>query len=143
MTTTYSCASLLPSFFSSEPVDILTHPVDVVNYTAGTAQFLCLASGIPAPAIFWFRNNTQISADEERITIDTSITVIDNEQNTTSVLTIDNLQISDTAYYHCTASNDGAVGTDVTFGAISINASLFVECKCTVFFCCDFTFGTR
>ena len=125
---------IIPFFFflSSEPVDILTNPIDVVNYTAGSAQFLCLGSGIPAPDITWFRNNSQISADEERITIETESSMIDNEQNTTSVLTIDNLQISDTAYYHCIASNDGATGTDVAFDTVSINASLFVECMCLV-----------
>ena len=114
-------------FFSSEPVDILTDPVDVVNYTAGSAQFLCLGSGIPTPDITWFRNNSQITADEERITIETEISVIDNEQNTTSVLTTDNLQISDTAYYHRIASNDGATGTDVAFDDVSVNASLLVS----------------
>ena len=104
-------------------------PTDTVNYTNGSAQFMCLASGIPVPTITWFKNNV-LFGNGERITIDTSNSTTPNERNRSSLLTISDLQLSDTADYHCVASNPGATGTGVTFTDTSATASLLVECKC-------------
>ena len=108
---------------------MITSPLSVTNYTNGTAQFDCLATGIPAPAITWFKDNTAITSGN-RVTITVSNSTTPNERNTTSVLTITELQISDTADYHCVASNPGATGTGVTqFTDTSTTASLLVHCK--------------
>ena len=112
----------------AEVVFIITSPVSIINYTNGIAKFLCQASGIPAPSIAWFKNNLSLTSGN-RATIDTSNVTTPNERNTTSVLSISDLQLSDTADYHCVASNPGATVTGVTFAATSTTASLLVQCK--------------
>ena len=121
---------LTPSCYLStiEPVDFLIDPENTVNYTNGSAQFICLASSIPLPTIVWYKNNISIS-EGNRVAITVSNSTTPNERNTTSVLTITELQISDTADYHCVASNPGATGTGVTFTDTSTTASLLVHCK--------------
>ena len=115
-------------FSNLEPVDFLVHPVNIVNYTNGSAQLICLASSIPLPSIIWFKNNIPIS-ESNRVAITVTNSTTPNERNTTSVLTITELQISDTADYHCVASNPGATGTGVTFTDTSDTASLLVQCE--------------
>ena len=115
-------------YLNSEIVRVTRNPVDIVNYANGSAAFQCQASGIPAPTISWFRN-TLILQSSVRVTIASSNTMSLNQRNTTSVLTITELQISDTADYHCVASNPGATGTGVTFTDTSTTASLLVHCK--------------
>ena len=97
----------------------------MTNYTAGSAVFSCLATGIPIPIITWFKNNTKLSSSG-RLTIVNQLSVTLNEKNITSTLTITNLEISDTAFYLCETSNTGA---SVTFGDSSDKAYLSVQCK--------------
>ena len=112
----------------AEPVDILISPVDTVNYTNGSIVLMCLGSGIPLPTILWYKNGLLISSGN-RIMITSSNSTTPNERNTTSELTISDLQLSDTADYHCVASNPGATGTGVTFTSTSATASMLVECE--------------
>ena len=121
---------LLYVFMYTETVAVITSPTSIINYTNGSAEFLCQASGIPVPSITWFKDNLPLTSGN-RVTIDTTNTSTPNERNTTSVLTISDLQLSDTADYHCVASNPGATGTGVTFTDTSVSASLLVQCKCT------------
>ena len=107
----------------------------MANYTNGSAQLICQASGIPVPVITWFRNNTVITNEFDRIDIQETEDITQNERNITSVLTITNLELSDTAFYHCVTSNPGALGSLVTFTDVSDTAFLRVERK----YCCPFS----
>ena len=111
-----------------DPSIFLLDPVNVTNYTAGMAQFSCLASGIPLPSIVWMKDNVVLSTND-RIIVNNMTSITQNERNITSVLTINDLLLSDTGLYHCTSSNTKADGNSV-FGAISKAAFLFVQCKC-------------
>ena len=109
----------------TEPSMFINSPSNVINYTNGSALFICSASGIPVPVITWYRNNTSIS-NGNRINIQETPQISPNEVNITSVLTISDLQLSDTAFYHCVAVNPGAED-DVYFVDVSDTAFLKVQ----------------
>ena len=111
----------------------MADPVDTVNYTNGSAEFSCLASAIPLPSIVWYKNNAPISSGA-RVAITVYNSTTPNERNTTSVLSISHLQLSDTADYHCVASNPGATGTGVTFTDTSDTVSLLVQCESNIWY---------
>ena len=111
----------------------MADPVNTVNYTNGSAEFSCLASAIPLPSIVWYKNNAPISSGA-RVAITVYNSTTPNERNTTSVLSISHLQLSDTADYHCVASNPGATGTGVTFTDTSDTVSLLVQCESNIWY---------
>ena len=116
-------------FFSpiSEPSLFVINPEDVTNFTNGSAQFICSASGIPVPNILWFRNNTELRSGGRVSILETTV-ITPNDRNITSVLSIRDLQLSDTAFYHCVATNPGA-DDEVQFIDSSESAFLKVQCE--------------
>ena len=106
--------------------------MDIVTYANNNVTFQCQATGIPVPNITWFRNSLPLT-EGTRISISSSSMISPNERNTTSVLSISHLQLSDTADYHCVASNPGATGTGVTFTDTSDTVSLLVQCESNIF----------
>ena len=119
-------------FIHTERVLITSAPVDIVTYANNNVTFQCQATGIPVPNITWFRNSLPLT-EGTRISISSSSMISPNERNTTSVLSISHLQLSDTADYHCVASNPGATGTGVTFTDTSDTVSLLVQCESNIF----------
>lgn len=105
----------------------LIDPVNVTNYTAGISELSCLASGIPLPTISWLKDNV-VLVTSERITINTTASITQNERNITSTLTIAGLLLSDTGMYQCTTSNTRANDASL-FRDISKAAYVFVHCK--------------
>ena len=73
----------------------------------------------------WFRNDTLIGTGG-RLTISETTLISPNEHNITSVLFINELQLSDTAFYHCVTDNPGAMD-QVNFIAVSEVAFLKVQ----------------
>ncbi|XP_050436214.1 roundabout homolog 2-like isoform X2 [Adelges cooleyi] len=83
-------------------------PTNQTLATRSTATLPCQASGIPLPTIKWYRNGNYLSPDDPRVTITSSGT-----------LQIDELEVSDSGLYTCTASSES--------GETSWSASLSVE----------------
>ena len=91
-----------------------------MNYTVNmteTAIFQCVATGIPAPSITWFRNGTELS--DTRVTLNdplTPVTVTDNEGEVvlqvTRTLSLSTSVDGDSGSYECRASNDATAGED-------------------------------
>uniref|UniRef100_A0A1X7ULZ4 G-protein coupled receptors family 2 profile 2 domain-containing protein n=2 Tax=Amphimedon queenslandica TaxID=400682 RepID=A0A1X7ULZ4_AMPQE len=86
-------------------VDLAVPP----NGTAGSDTVLtCISRGYPAPAISWFINDTMVA---EQNSNKMSINVLTMEEvgglyNVSSSLLINELELSDTNGYHCTATNE-------------------------------------
>ena len=93
-----------------------------MNYTVNMGDvvtFQCVATGIPAPSISWFRNGTILrSTTDSRIIIsDHSEATLadDNEEiilQTTRTLNLSMTQDNDSDSYECRASNDAMNGDD-------------------------------
>ncbi|XP_025199330.1 roundabout homolog 2-like [Melanaphis sacchari] len=83
-------------------------PTNQTLATRSAATLPCQASGIPLPTIKWYRNGNYLSPGDPRVTITSSGT-----------LQIDELEVSDSGLYTCTASSES--------GETSWSASLSVE----------------
>ena len=94
-----------------------------MNYTVNmteTAIFECVATGVPAPSITWFRNGTELSnRTDPRVTLYdplTPVSVLDNEGEmvlqVTRTLSLSMSEDEDSGSYECRASNDATPGED-------------------------------
>ena len=91
-----------------------------MNYTVNmteTAIFQCVATGISAPSITWFRNGIELS--NPRVTLNdpfTPVTVMSNEGEmvlqVTRTLSLSMSEDEDSGSYECRASNDATPGED-------------------------------
>ena len=90
-----------------------------MNYTVNMGEvvtFQCVATGIPAPSITWFRNGTELS--NSRVTIsnlsESSAMDSDGEMilQTTRTLNFTMTEDGDSGSYECRASNDATPGED-------------------------------
>ena len=97
--------------------------MSVMNYTVNltdTATFQCVATGIPAPSITWFRNGTELnSTTDPRVTLNNpsdAVTVADgageNILQVTRTLSLSMSVDEDSGSYECRASNDATPGED-------------------------------
>ena len=89
--------------------------MSVMNYTVNltdTATFQCVATGIPAPSITWFRNGTELDSSDPRVTFnDPSGELTTDGQGemifeVTRTLTLGMSEDEDSGSYECRASND-------------------------------------
>ena len=105
---------------------------DVSHFRGGTINITCSFTGLPIPTITWLKNNVELVYTD-------IISPVESVQfNATwgirqSVLVFTNLQLTDTADYHCVANNTGAPGN--TFIVQSTVSSIFVTRKyleCTI-----------
>ena len=114
----HGCMILQVLFFAVSPV-----VTSVMNYTVNlteTATFECVATGIPAPSITWFRNGTELSSTtDSRVTLNNpsdAVTVLDgagdNILQVTRTLSLSMSQDGDSGSYECRASNDATPGED-------------------------------
>ena len=82
----------------------------------GVVTFQCVATGIPAPSITWFRNGTELS--DSRVTLgdpsENTTTDGDGEMilQTTRTLNMSMTEDGDSGIYECRASNDATPGED-------------------------------
>ena len=91
-----------------------------MNYTVNMGDvvtFQCVATGIPAPSITWFRNGTELS--NSRVTfgdLSEAISVVDNAGKiifqTSRMLTLTMTEDDDSGSYECRASNNATNGSD-------------------------------
>ena len=92
----------------------------LMNYTVNMGDvvtFQCVATGIPAPSITWFRNGMELSsAADSRVTLgDLSevTSVADNAiLETSRMLALSMTEDSDSGRYECRASNNATNGED-------------------------------
>ena len=112
----HGCVILQVLLFAVSPV-----VMSVMNYTVNlteTATFQCVATGIPAPTITWFRNGTELSSTTDpRVTLNNPsdpVTVPDgagdNILHVTRTLSLSMSEDGDSGSYECRASNDATPG---------------------------------
>ena len=99
-----------PTVFSPTP---LTQVIPLGQ----TAQFLCVADGLPTPEIIWLRNGSP-QPNFRRVTI------------ANGTLTIEDLRVTDEAMYQCVASN--SLGEAVVSFTLSLACTLFHTCTNTL-----------
>ena len=94
-----------------------------MNYTVNmsdTVTFECVATGIPAPSITWFRNGTELNSTiNPRVTFDnpsTPMSAMDGAgemiYEVTRTVSISMSVDGDSGIYECRASNDASPGMD-------------------------------
>ncbi|KFP19290.1 Hemicentin-2, partial [Egretta garzetta] len=91
-------ASLSYSLQVQVPPNIEPSAVDLAVLENGTASLECLASGLPAPDIVWYKGLEQLSAGPRRTL-----------SKDGKLLEIQHAQLSDTGSYRCVASNVAGV----------------------------------
>ncbi|XP_050537160.1 roundabout homolog 2 isoform X2 [Daktulosphaira vitifoliae] len=106
--TTYRAYLQVTSVQDVPPPVVDIGPTNQTLATRSTATLPCQASGIPLPTVKWYRNGNHLSPGDPRVTITSSGT-----------LQIDELEVSDSGLYTCTASSES--------GETSWSASLSVE----------------
>ena len=91
-----------------------------MNYAVNMGDvvtFQCVATGIPAPSITWFRNGTELS--NSRVTLSdlseaTNVADVDDTREmilqTSRTLNLSMTQDNDSGSYECRASNDATPG---------------------------------
>ena len=98
---------------------------NVMNYTVDLddmATFQCVATGIPAPAITWFRGGVELNASDPRVTFNApsdptmvmSTTSITGEMvyQVNRTLTLSMSRKEDSGTYQCRATNAAMPGMD-------------------------------
>lgn len=115
---------------ATAPSDITAAPEDTEVVAGGTAVFTCTAEADPIHTISWQFNGQPISSDGH-YTISTS------GDNSTSTLTVGNVQVADEGNYTCAATNDHhtdtataqltVLSTFSNIAAVSVTSSLSVH----------------
>ena len=84
-----------------------------MNYTVNTGDTVtlqCVATGIPAPSITWFRNGTELSNSRVTINDPSESTTTDGDGEmilqTTRTLNLSMTEDGDSGSYECRASNN-------------------------------------
>ena len=133
----HGCMILQVFFFAVSPV-----VTSVMNYTVNmtdTVTFQCVATGIPAPSITWFRNGTELSNTDPRVTLNNPsdpVTVLDgagdNILQVTRTLSLSMSEDVDSGSYECRASNDATPGEDrESFELVVQSKSCKVQHSCS------------
>ena len=133
------CMILQVLFFAVSPV-----VPTVMNYTVNlteTVTFQCVATGIPAPSITWFRNGAELSSTTDpRVTLNNpsdAVTVLDgagdNILQVTRTLSLRMSEDGDSGSYECRASNDATPGEDrEPFQLVVQSKSCKVQHSCSI-----------
>ena len=107
-----------------------------MNYTVNvnnTATFQCVATGIPAPTITWFRRGVELNASDPRVMFNApSTTMVMSTSITgemvyqvTRTLTLSMSRDEDSGTYQCRATNAAMPGMD------TMNFELIIQSECT------------
>ena len=93
-----------------------------MNYTVNMGDvvtFQCVATGIPAPSITWFRNGTELSNSRVTLSDLSEATYVADVNNTgemiletSRTLNLRMTQDNDSGSYECRASNNATPGED-------------------------------
>ena len=96
--------------------------------------FVCVATGIPAPTIQWYRGNMLLSGTNSRITINDTVSSMPfgDVASVGSSLSIDSTRGSDSGTYRCVATNNLININDIEIGIDEDNITLFVQGKLIV-----------
>ena len=78
------------------PVTITNPPQDLIVAESQSVVFTCIATGVPAPTIMWYKSDIIIANGVTNITLGTTVQ---------SNLTISSSDIDDDGIYMCVASN--------------------------------------
>ena len=89
----------------------------VMNYTVNlgnTATFQCVATGIPAPALTWFRGGVELNESNPRVTFDAPSISTNTKMvyQVTRTLTLNMTEDNDSGIYQCRATNAAMPGMD-------------------------------
>ncbi len=115
---------LFPFLYIVSPMVTSVYPdPSQMNYTVNmtdTVRFECVATGIPAPSITWFRSGEELnSTTDPRVTFDdpsTPVSVGDGDgemiYEVTHAVSISMSADEDSGMYECRASNDATPGND-------------------------------
>ena len=90
------------------------------NYTVNMGDvvtFKCVATGIPAPSITWFRNGTELSNSRMTLGNLSEATLVEDSAGEMILQTSHSLDLSmtengDSGSYECRASNNATNGSD-------------------------------
>ena len=93
---------------STGQVRVLLYPEDNTTTTSDSIVFACIATGVPPPDIIWLKDSVQLSNELSNIT--ESRFSNDSGYFTLSVLTLCDLELSDSGQYSCVASNNISTG---------------------------------
>ena len=104
---------------SPEVTSVYPDPTQL-NYTVNMGDpvtFQCVATGIPAPSITWFRNGIELNSTDTCVMfnppdISSALYGLDIAYETTRTLTFNMSEDGDSGGYECRASNDAMPGND-------------------------------
>lgn len=85
--------------------NIAKQPQSSTNNIGSTVQFRCVNTGVPSPTVTWYRNGKAIGADSRH-----------QFSSNGEILTISNLETTDSGTIECQASN--AVGVTTSREAV-------------------------
>ena len=117
-----------------------------MNYTVNMGDvvtFECVATGIPAPSITWFRNGTELSSSRVTLGNLSESTAMDGDGEivlqSTRTLNLSMTQDNDSSSYECRASNDATNGEisesfEVIVQSELLSSALIFKHYCS-FFC--------
>ena len=117
-----------------------------MNYTVNMGDvvtFECVATGIPAPSITWFRNGTELSSSRVTLGNLSESTAMDGDGEiilqSTRTLNLSMTQDNDSGSYECRASNDATNGEisesfEVIVQSELLSSALIFKHYCS-FFC--------
>ena len=94
------------------------------HFRGGTINITCSFTGLPIPTITWLKNNVELVYTDIISPVE-SVQFNDTWGIKQSVLVFTNLQLTDTADYHCVANNTGAPGNTFIVQSTAVS-SLFV-----------------
>ncbi len=111
----------------------------VINHTVNMGDpvtFQCVATGIPAPSITWFRNGVELNSTvNSRVALNNHSNpqpIIDGMEGmifeVTRSLTLGMTEDGDSGGYYCTANNDATPGEDTVAFQLIVQSELSLTC---------------
>ena len=112
------------------PPSIVLDPSSAEVAVGGSVEFSCNATGYPPPDILWLRNGVEVQItknflDPSKTFTTTTIQLINNTEVVVSVLSIDQVDLTDAGSYSCVATNNRTE----TLSDTSTEALLLVQRK--------------
>ena len=128
----FSPFQLILTIFSlhmyADKVRLTNYSSDKVAHITGDVMFSCTASGVPLPAISWYKDGSLLDTNISNIT-----TIVVDNSTLTATLYLSNLTLVDAGVYICNAT-DSVGGTEtrqfsLTLQSLSLE-SMKALCLC-------------